>query len=155
MASGIGEKFEMRQMSHLICPFWSNKCTPSIRLSSVVVWASHFLVEWPVSFLNLFGLICGLPVMLWKQGLKSFSPPWWQVALTPLCKIEEARHVSISALLAAEHKYHNMGRSHVRPEEEISSDKEQLSMKLILLFELTRSDVCSGVFSQVKQQHTW
>lgn len=45
------------------------------------------LVEWPVSFLNLFGLICRLPVMLWKQGLKSFSLPSWQVALTPYAKL--------------------------------------------------------------------
>lgn len=45
------------------------------------------LVEWPVSFLNLFGLICSLPVMLWERGLKSFSLPSWQVALTPYAKL--------------------------------------------------------------------
>lgn len=86
------------------------------------------LVEWPVSFLNLFALICSLPVMLWKQGLKSFSLPSWQVALTPYAKLT-SRNTACFDICSAGNKYRNMGRSHVQLQEEISSDKEQLSMK--------------------------
>lgn len=61
------------------------------------------LVEWPVSFLNLFGLICSLPVMSWKRGLKSFSLPSWQGALTPLCKIDSQKHSTFEYLLLLQH----------------------------------------------------
>lgn len=64
------------------------------------------LVEWPVSFLNLFGLICSLPVMLWKQGPQSFSLCRHDKLLWPFMQNLplETQHVLISALPAKKKK---------------------------------------------------
>lgn len=61
-----------------------------------------FLV-WPVSFLNVCSLICSLPVMLWKQGLESFSLPSWQVAMTPYVKIVFWQHSMFQYLFCLQH----------------------------------------------------
>lgn len=145
-------------MRHLICPFWSNKCAPSIRLSSIVVWASHFLWN-DLSASEIYLVLSA--AYLWcceNRDFKSFSLPPWQVALTPYAKLTSRKtgrfFFSTSAPFATEHKYHNMGHSHVQLEEEISSDKEQLSMQLVkkLLFELN-VDFYSCAFAGKRTTH--
>lgn len=54
----------------------------------------------------------------------------WPLMQNWLLEKQEFFFLFTSAPLAMEHKYHNMGHSHVQLEEEISSDKEQLSMQL-------------------------
>lgn len=78
-----------------------------------------------------------------KTGLKSFSPPSWQVALTRYAKLTSRnKHSMFLYLLCVQQNINTVMwvTADVLLQEEISSDKEQLSMKQTwgkrLLFEL-------------------
>lgn len=145
-------------MRHLICPFWSNKCTPSIRLQRTVVWASHFCwndlsASWIYTLLSAAHLRCCENTDL-NLCLCHHDKLPWPVMQKLTSRNKHSRFLYLRCVLQ------NINTviwvtADVLLEEEISSDKERLSMKLMwkkVLFELARG---SSMSLQVKQQHPW